>query len=70
MSRSSGTSGPFHPAESSPRWPRPGLGARLTALAASVFITLTIVTALADYGLPADRAATQIAAARPAGSAR
>jgi negative regulator of sigma E activity len=66
MSHVSSTSGSRYPVEPSLHLPRPGWVARLTALAASACITLTIVTALADYGLPADTDGPLIAAARSA----
>lgn len=62
MSCTNHTTHTIHPA---PRLARPGPWARLTALVASAAITLTIVSALADYGLPADRDGTLAAASAP-----
>lgn len=54
------------PALTKPTLPRPGVGVRLVAGAASALITWGIVSALASYGLPADDGASRLAAARPA----
>lgn len=45
--------------------PRVPLVMRLVALAASCFVTVAIVTALAGYGLPSDEGGSLVARALP-----